>query len=107
MPPPLSTAIYDLFDGLILISEGKTIYLGPADRAVGHFAKNGFPCPPLYNQVLLSLPFVRTRKLLLGLPLVRFGAAPENGKPFRDRFSNPPLPAVFLPPPPPTVRLLP
>ena len=48
---PPSTAIYDLFDGLILISEGKTIYLGPANRAVDHFAKMGYPCPPLYNQV--------------------------------------------------------
>ena len=43
------SAIYNLLDALILISEGRTIFLGPAHEAVAHFAAHGFVCPPQYN----------------------------------------------------------
>jgi ATP-binding cassette, subfamily G (WHITE), eye pigment precursor transporter len=44
------SAIYAILDDLILISEGRTVYIGPASKAVAHFSAHGFVCPPQYNQ---------------------------------------------------------
>jgi ABC-type multidrug transport system ATPase subunit len=45
---PRST-IYDMFDQLLLLSEGQQMYLGPASGATEYFAKLGFLCPKLFN----------------------------------------------------------
>jgi hypothetical protein len=34
----------------VLLSEGRTIYLGPAKDAAAFFAAQGLACPPLFNQ---------------------------------------------------------
>lgn len=38
-----------MFDRLLLLSEGRTIYLGPATAAKEHFARNGHPAPAYFN----------------------------------------------------------
>ncbi len=43
------SSIYSLFDRLLLLSEGRTIFMGKASEAVDYFAKQGYPCPNLYN----------------------------------------------------------
>jgi ABC-type multidrug transport system permease subunit len=41
--------VFALFDDLILLSEGRVVYAGPAADAVAHFEGAGFPCPPRTN----------------------------------------------------------
>ena len=41
-PPPETFA---LFDGLILISEGKVIFSGPVEKVVSHFESLGYEIP--------------------------------------------------------------
>ena len=41
-PPP---EIYDLFDDIILLSEGHIVYQGPCEHVLDFFASMGFICP--------------------------------------------------------------
>ncbi|KAK7407843.1 hypothetical protein QQX98_010014 [Neonectria punicea] len=41
-----SQAIYDLFDKVTVLSEGRQIYFGPANAAKAFFEKQGWVCPP-------------------------------------------------------------
>ncbi|EDQ91872.1 uncharacterized protein MONBRDRAFT_19734 [Monosiga brevicollis MX1] len=45
---PRST-ITNMFDKLLLLSEGQTIYFGEAHTAVDYFAQVGYPCPSSFN----------------------------------------------------------
>jgi hypothetical protein len=38
-----------MFDQLLVLSMGRTMYYGEAKRAVSHFSKLGFACPSSYN----------------------------------------------------------
>ncbi|KAK3217895.1 hypothetical protein Dsin_011865 [Dipteronia sinensis] len=44
-----SSHLFDLFDDLLLLSNGETIYFGDAKLAVKFFADAGFPCPTRRN----------------------------------------------------------
>ena len=44
------SAIYALLDQLLLVSEGRTIFMGPAREASKHFAAQGFVCPHRFNE---------------------------------------------------------
>lgn len=65
-PPPTyihtHIAIYELFDHLILIADGRTIYSGPVshEAASAYFGKHGFVCPPLYNEIDYFLDVIST-----------------------------------------------
>lgn len=41
-PPPET---FNLFDDLILLSEGQIVYQGPREEALGFFESMGFRCP--------------------------------------------------------------
>lgn len=43
------SSIFEMFDDLLLLSEGREVYFGPANEAAGFFEEQGFPCPPHYN----------------------------------------------------------
>lgn len=43
------SSIFALFDKLLILSEGRTIYFGPAKDAQSYFANLGFPSPPHFN----------------------------------------------------------
>ena len=43
------SSIFELFDDLLLLSEGCAVYSGPAAGAVDYFAALGHPCPERYN----------------------------------------------------------
>lgn len=43
------SSIFDMFDMLLLLSEGRTMYLGDSNAATSYFATQGFPCPKLFN----------------------------------------------------------
>ena len=43
------SSIFKLFDQLLLISEGKMLYIGDSEKAVEYFAKLSFKCPDLTN----------------------------------------------------------
>lgn len=44
-----STTTFQLFDKLLLLSEGKTCYAGPIEDAKDHFASIGFEMPVIMN----------------------------------------------------------
>lgn len=44
-----SSDIFALFDGLLLLLDGKSVYGGPAMEAVNHFSAAGYPCPQYAN----------------------------------------------------------
>ncbi len=46
-----AAAIVDLraLDDLLLLTEGRAVYAGPAGDAVDYFANKDHPCPDLYN----------------------------------------------------------
>lgn len=41
--------MFELFDKLMLISKGKTVYFGDAKKAVAYFSELGFDCPENFN----------------------------------------------------------
>ena len=43
------SSIFELFDDLLLLTEGRAVYAGPAADAVEYFAKKDHPCPDRYN----------------------------------------------------------
>ncbi|VAH73913.1 unnamed protein product [Triticum turgidum subsp. durum] len=45
---------YELFDDVILISEGQIVYQGPREYAADFFAAMGFRCPERKNVAVLS-----------------------------------------------------
>jgi ATP-binding cassette subfamily G (WHITE) protein 2 len=43
------SSIFAMFDQMLLISEGRTVYYGDAADAVQYFENQGYPCPVQYN----------------------------------------------------------
>lgn len=43
------SSIFAMFDDLILLSEGRMLYSGPADQALPYFQQLGHKCPQHYN----------------------------------------------------------
>ncbi|RHY02045.1 hypothetical protein DYB37_007719 [Aphanomyces astaci] len=44
-----SSELFSLFDQLYLLSNGRTVYYGPAADSVAYFASIGYPCPNYMN----------------------------------------------------------
>ncbi|GJD12541.1 ABC transporter G family member 7 [Galdieria sulphuraria] len=55
--------IFSLIDSLLLLSEGKVLYFGPAKEAVAYFSQLGYECPLHFNPAdyILDLIAVDTR----------------------------------------------
>lgn len=43
------TAIFNLFDQVLLLSQGETVYFGAANQMVPYFGKLGYECPKYSN----------------------------------------------------------
>lgn len=43
------SSIFALFENLLLLSEGRMVYYGPASEAVSYFTGLGYPCPEHFN----------------------------------------------------------
>jgi ABC-type multidrug transport system ATPase subunit len=43
------SSIYEMFDRLLILSEGKVMYMGPASEAVNYFSEAGHICPDNFN----------------------------------------------------------
>lgn len=43
------SSIYQMFDKLMLLSEGQTMYFGQASEAVTYFGSLGYSCPSVFN----------------------------------------------------------
>ena len=43
------SSIYEMFDKLLILSEGKLMYYGEATKAVDYFASVNYPCPESFN----------------------------------------------------------
>jgi len=43
------SSIYEMFDQLLILSEGNTMYFGNAEQAVGYFHTHGYNCPEAFN----------------------------------------------------------
>ncbi|XP_032239519.2 protein white isoform X2 [Nematostella vectensis] len=44
-----SSEVYTMFSSILLMAEGRTAYLGPAEGAIPYFAKFGHICPANFN----------------------------------------------------------
>ena len=44
-----NSEIFETFDRLLLLSQGKIIYFNETDKSVNYFDSIGFPCPGLTN----------------------------------------------------------
>ena len=44
-----NSAIFSLFDQVLLLSKGKAVYLGPAEKSDSFCKEAGFPCPPHHH----------------------------------------------------------
>lgn len=43
------SSIFTMFDRLLLLSEGRTMFMGDASQATAYFEAQGHPCPKLFN----------------------------------------------------------
>ncbi|XP_058815896.1 ATP-binding cassette sub-family G member 4-like [Topomyia yanbarensis] len=50
-----SSSILQMFDDLMILSEGQCIYRGPLDELVATFKAGGFECPNYYNRADFAL----------------------------------------------------
>lgn len=50
-----SSSILQMFDDLMILSEGQCIYRGPLDELVATFKSSGFECPNYYNRADFAL----------------------------------------------------
>ncbi|XP_058453457.1 ATP-binding cassette sub-family G member 4-like [Malaya genurostris] len=50
-----SSSILQMFDDLMILSEGQCIYRGPLDELVATFKASGFECPNYYNRADFAL----------------------------------------------------
>ena len=44
-----SSRLFQLFDDLLVLGGGRSLYCGPAAQAAPAFSAAGFPCPTFYN----------------------------------------------------------
>ncbi|KAI9559857.1 ABC protein [Daphnia sinensis] len=44
-----SSDVFNLFDRILLMAEGRTAFLGPVSDALSFFSSRGLPCPSNYN----------------------------------------------------------
>lgn len=63
-PPP---DVFNLFDEVILLSEGHIIYHGPRDQIVSYFEQLGYRCPDMVDEAdfLQELPTPEGRKYIV------------------------------------------
>jgi ABC-type multidrug transport system ATPase subunit len=52
------SSIYSMFDYLMLLSEGRTMYYGRASEAVGYFSALGYICPSTFNPADFFIDFL-------------------------------------------------
>ena len=55
-----TTATFNLFSQLVLLSAGRLVYSGPTDQVVPYFATQGVPIPPLTNPAEFLLDVCNT-----------------------------------------------
>ena len=60
---PRST-IYELFDQLMILSQGRTVYFGPASTAVDYFSRYNFHCGQFINPADYFSKYNESSKLL-------------------------------------------
>lgn len=44
-----SSDLYDLFDDMLLLANGETVFWGPSSQSVQYFCQLGYSCPPFCN----------------------------------------------------------
>ncbi|KAJ1960331.1 ATP-binding cassette transporter snq2, partial [Dipsacomyces acuminosporus] len=81
-----SQNIYDLFDKVLVIDEGRQLYFGPADKAVEYFASIGIYKPPRQttSDFLTGLTQLNERKVIPGWE----ERAPKTAEEFEDVWRN-------------------
>ncbi|KAF9355642.1 hypothetical protein BGX26_006301 [Mortierella sp. AD094] len=81
-----SENIYDLFDKVILLYEGRCIYFGPANKARQYFIDIGFDCPARQTTAdyLTAVTDPNERKVRRGFA----GQIPRTPKEFEDMFKS-------------------
>ncbi|RHY00003.1 hypothetical protein DYB25_000377 [Aphanomyces astaci] len=55
-----SSVVFNLFDNVMILSQGRTAYFGSPQLSIAHFANLGHPCPPFTNPGEFFLQLVNT-----------------------------------------------
>ncbi|KAF4989045.1 hypothetical protein FGRMN_9375 [Fusarium graminum] len=78
--------IYDQFDKVLVLAEGRQIYYGPSAEARQYFEKMGFKCPPGANiaDFLTSVTVQTEREVLSGFE----GSVPHTAQDFEQRYKT-------------------
>ncbi|KAK7743073.1 hypothetical protein SLS62_010705 [Diatrype stigma] len=79
-------SIYDLFDKVIVLAEGRSIYYGPTTEAKKYFEDMGFACPPGANvaDFLTSVAVHTERRIVPGFETV----VPNTASEFEDHYKE-------------------
>lgn len=79
-----SENIYDLFDKVLLLYDGRCIYFGPAEYARQYFIDLGFDCPARQTTAdfLTAITDIHERKAAPGLPPSRAAGLPNSPEQF-------------------------
>ncbi|KAL6042921.1 Broad substrate specificity ATP-binding cassette transporter ABCG2 [Balamuthia mandrillaris] len=57
-----SSAMYGMFDNVLLLADGHIVYYGPAKDAVAYFSRLGYSCSPFYNPADFLLEVLTTEE---------------------------------------------
>lgn len=81
-------SIFDLFDKVMVLAEGRSIYYGPTSDAKKYFEDMGFACPPGANvaDFLTSVAVHTERRIVPGFEDV----VPNTASEFEDRYKESP-----------------
>jgi ABC-type multidrug transport system ATPase subunit len=67
---------YDLFDDIILLSDGQIVYQGPRENVLGFFEHMGFKCPDrkgaadFLQEVSINKAFLHGTSTAIGSPIL-------------------------------------
>ena len=67
---------YDLFDDIILLSDGQIVYQGPRENVLGFFEHMGFKCPDrkgvadFLQEVSINKAFLHGTSTTIGCPIL-------------------------------------
>jgi ABC-type multidrug transport system ATPase subunit len=67
---------YDLFDDIILLSDGQIVYQGPRENVLGFFEHMGFKCPDrkgvadFLQEVSINKAFLHATSTTIGSPIL-------------------------------------
>ena len=83
-----SSQIFNLLDRILLLADGKQVYIGDAAKSSDYFRNLGYACPPHYNQAEFLLTLVATDFALVAASVGGLAADAKQIKDLGDAFQS-------------------